>query len=62
MTIFPNMGVTTPGREHFQAITEAALKAQQLFFAVALFDPDTIDLDHFFDQFIRLCARPALVP
>jgi hypothetical protein len=60
--ILSNMDVIAPGRDHLQAITDAALRAQQLFFAVSMFYPDSIHLYNFFDQFIRLCACPAPVP
>jgi hypothetical protein len=58
--ILSNIGIVVPGRDHLQAITEAALNAQELFFAVALFHPESVDLDHFFDEFTRLCAYSVL--
>jgi hypothetical protein len=60
--ILSNIGVVAPGRDLLQAITDAALKAQQLFFAAALFHPGTIDFDHFFEEFVRLCACPVPKP
>jgi methionine salvage enolase-phosphatase E1 len=60
--ILSDMEVIAPGNLHLQAIAGAALKAQQLFFAVSMFRPDSVDLGNFFDGFVRLCARPALVP
>jgi hypothetical protein len=35
-----------------------ALDAQESFFAAALFHPDEANLDHFFDEFVRLSAVP----
>jgi hypothetical protein len=54
--ILSDMEVVAPSKTHLHLMTAAALKAQQLFFAVSLFHPDGIDLDNFFDGFIRLCA------
>jgi hypothetical protein len=42
--VLSNMDIVVPGRDHLQAMTEAGLKAQQLFFAAAMFHPDSIDL------------------
>jgi hypothetical protein len=56
------MDLVAPERVHLDLIIKVAFNAQQMFFAAALFHPDSIDLDHFFDEFVRLCARPALAP
>jgi hypothetical protein len=60
--ILSNMDMVAPERVHLELIINVAFNAQQMFFAAALFHPDSIDLDHFFDEFVRLCARPALAP
>jgi hypothetical protein len=56
--ILYNMGIVGLGRDHIEAIAEAALQSQQVFFAVAFFRPTDFDLNHFFDEFVRLCAYP----
>jgi hypothetical protein len=60
--ILSNMDVVAPQRVHLELITKAAFDAQVVFFTAAMFHPDSADLDHFFDEFVRLCARPALAP
>jgi hypothetical protein len=60
--ILSNMDIVAPERVHLELIIKVAFNAQQMFFAAALFHPDSIDLDHFFDEFVRLCARPGLAP
>lgn len=60
--VFLDQKLTVPAREHLEAIVRLALRAQELFFAAALFPPDTHQLDHFFHQFIRLCSVPTPPP
>jgi hypothetical protein len=58
--ILSDMDIVAPERVHLELLIKVAFKAQQMFFAAALFHPDSNDSDHFFDEFVRLCARPAL--
>jgi hypothetical protein len=58
LNVFSNLEIVVPGKDHLELLVRLALDAQQLFFAVALFHPGETQLDHFFDEFIRLCAIP----
>jgi hypothetical protein len=45
-----------PEASHLELIVHFALRAQEFFFASALFPPEQTQLDHFFDEFVQLCA------
>ena len=58
LNVFIDSGLIAPEEDHLELITRFALKAREFFFASALFLPEQIQLDHFFDEFVRLCAVP----
>jgi hypothetical protein len=59
LNFFIENELIAPEEEHLELIVRFALRAQEFFLASALFFPDQIQLDHFFDEFVWLCALPA---
>jgi hypothetical protein len=58
MEVLSELEVVVPGKDCVVSLVRLALDAQESFFAAALFHPDEANLDHFFDEFVRLSAVP----
>jgi hypothetical protein len=61
LNVFLDNGLVAPEDDHLELIARFALEAQQLFFTVALYHPDEGQLNHFFTEFVLLCASPLRV-
>jgi len=59
LNIFVAHDLVAPEQDQLAAIVRLALKAQELYFAAAVYHPDETQLNHFFDGFVQLCAIPA---
>jgi len=57
--IFLAQDLVAPEQDQLEAIVRLALKAQELYFAAAVYHPNETHLEHFFNGFVLLCAMPA---
>jgi hypothetical protein len=58
LNILANSDILAPEKDRLESVVRLALDAQQAYFSAALFHPDERQLDHFFEEFIQLCAIP----
>ena len=61
LNVFLDNELVPPEDDHLELIARFALEAQQRFFTVALYHPDEGQLNHFFTEFVLLCASPIRV-
>jgi hypothetical protein len=59
--VFLDNELVAPGDDHLELIARFALEAQQLFFTAAIYHPEEAQLNHFFDEFVLICALPLRV-
>jgi hypothetical protein len=58
LNVFLDNGLVAPEDDHLELIARSALEAQHLFFTVARYHPEEAQLNHFFDEFVLICALP----
>ena len=58
LNVFLDNGLVAPEDDHLELIARFALEAQQLFFTAARYHPEEAQLNHFFDEFVLICALP----
>jgi hypothetical protein len=59
IAIFESIDVTPPALEHIRLIGHSAMRAQELFYAVATYTPTPFDLAQLFYRFVLDCAIQA---